>query len=136
MTATLITVQLTHIDCWNCHAIYAIDEAARLRYKSKGETWTCPYCAQSTGYGDSDAVRERRLREQAEKSAQFWRERSERAARERVSAEHSARTVRGHMTRLKRRVAAGVCPCCQRTFQDLHRHMKGQHPEYAVAPHD
>jgi hypothetical protein len=23
-----------------------------------------------------------------------------------------------------------VCPCCQRSFQNLSRHMKTKHPEY------
>jgi DNA repair exonuclease SbcCD ATPase subunit len=44
--------------------------------------------------------------------------------------EHSHRATRGHMTRIKKRVAAGVCPCCNRSFKDLARHMAGQHPDY------
>ena len=44
--------------------------------------------------------------------------------------ERSHTATRGHLTRTKKRVAAGVCPCCNRTFQNLARHMKGQHPEY------
>ena len=42
----------------------------------------------------------------------------------------SQAATKGHMTRLKKRVVAGVCPCCNKTFQDLAKHMKGQHPEY------
>lgn len=30
-----------------------------------------------------------------------------------------------------RRIAAGVCPCCRRSFTDLARHMSSQHPDYA-----
>lgn len=37
---------------------------------------------------------------------------------------------KGHVTRIKNRVSAGVCPCCNRTFQDLARHMAGKHPHY------
>lgn len=28
------------------------------------------------------------------------------------------------------RVTKGVCPCCNRSFQNLHNHIKNQHPEY------
>ena len=28
------------------------------------------------------------------------------------------------------RVSKGVCPCCKRSFKNLHRHMKGQHPDF------
>lgn len=33
--------------------------------------------------------------------------------------------------RLRKRAAAGVCPCCNRTFKALSQHMTNQHPEYS-----
>lgn len=33
--------------------------------------------------------------------------------------------------RLARRLKAGVCPCCKRTFKQLARHMEHKHPGYA-----
>jgi hypothetical protein len=45
-------------------------------------------------------------------------------------AEASARAHKGHATRLRKRASAGTCPCCNRTFQQLARHMKTQHPEF------
>jgi RNase P subunit RPR2 len=131
---TLVTITLTHMDCWNCHAIYGVDESARARWKAEGKSWFCPYCGKSTHYGTTDLDREKAARERAERNAQWHRERREEADRARVSAEHATRATKGHLTRLKRRVAAGVCPCCNRTFQDLSRHMAGQHPEYVEAP--
>ena len=47
--------------------------------------------------------------------------------------ERSHAATRGHVTRKRKelaRVKAGVCPCCNRTFQNLARHMAGQHPEF------
>lgn len=38
---------------------------------------------------------------------------------------------KGHTTRIKKRIAAGVCPCCNRTFQNLARHMENKHKEYS-----
>ncbi len=35
------------------------------------------------------------------------------------------------MTKVKKRAANGVCPCCNRTFSDLARHMKAKHPDFA-----
>lgn len=34
-------------------------------------------------------------------------------------------------TRLKKKVAAGLCPVCRRPFANLMRHMQGQHASYA-----
>lgn len=46
--------------------------------------------------------------------------------------------------RLRKRASAGVCPCCNRTFSQLARHMQTKHPTFiaqeiagnGVAKHD
>lgn len=43
---------------------------------------------------------------------------------------NSARAQKAAKTRIKNRVANGVCPCCNRHFKNLHAHMKNQHPDY------
>lgn len=49
--------------------------------------------------------------------------------------ERSHAATRGVVTRQKKkltRVTNGVCPCCNRTFQNLMRHMDTKHPDYAT----
>jgi hypothetical protein len=54
--------------------------------------------------------------------------RRERAVRDLLEQEeNSHRATRGHLTRVKKRVQNGVCPKCNRTFQNLQRHMASQH---------
>jgi hypothetical protein len=58
--------------------------------------------------------------------------RRHRATRELLHAEERSHVAtRGHLTRQKKRIAAGVCPCCHRTFKQLARHMKAKHPDYS-----
>ena len=58
-------------------------------------------------------------------------QRRHRATKDLLHAEERSHiATRGHLTRTKKRVAAGVCPCCHRTFQQLARHMKNKHPDY------
>lgn len=45
-------------------------------------------------------------------------------------AEHSRRAEKAAKTRIKNRIARGVCPCCKRTFQNLAAHMQTQHPGF------
>lgn len=52
----------------------------------------------------------------------------ERAAHDQTRARLSA--TKGALTKTKRRVANGVCPCCHRTFVNVARHMRSQHPDY------
>ena len=50
---------------------------------------------------------------------------------QRRAAERSNRTLKGHLTRLRNRIAAGICPWCHRHFTNVERHVKGQHPDHA-----
>jgi hypothetical protein len=47
--------------------------------------------------------------------------------------ERSHSATKGQLTKARKRAAAGVCPCCQRTFQNVARHVKTKHPEFDPA---
>lgn len=49
---------------------------------------------------------------------------------QRDATERSLRATKGQVTKLKKKAAAGACPCCKRTFQNVSRHMQNQHPEF------
>ncbi len=54
--------------------------------------------------------------------------------RGRVEAtERRLNATNGVVTRIKNRVGHGVCPCCNRTFTDLQRHMHSKHPTFPKA---
>lgn len=127
-----VEVVLDPHECWNCHAWYGLDRAAFDRLRVTGDNWFCPYCGKSTVVRTSVKAQLERQLAAARQQEQWANERAERAARRAVSAEMSRRVTKGHLTRVKKRVAAGVCPCCNRTFADLARHMAGKHPEYAT----
>lgn len=60
---------------------------------------------------------------------------AERARREQAEAHASAMKgqatrARNERDRLQHRAAAGVCPCCTRSFKQLRRHMRSQHPDF------
>jgi hypothetical protein len=74
-----------------------------------------------------ELTREKQRTEQAQAEARHQRERIEQRDR-RISA------MKGVATKMRKRIAGGVCPCCNRTFQNLGRHMKGQHPTFSQEP--
>jgi hypothetical protein len=120
------TGRLVTTNCW-CGIHLAIPEDLHsIARRNKGKTVWCPLGHQ---FVYSNTVEEQR--DQARREATQARQR-ETAVRDLLAhEEHSHRATRGHMTRIKKRVAAGVCPCCNRSFRDLARHMEGQHPDYA-----
>ena len=123
---------LTVVSCCTCGIRYAIpaslDRSARKYHSQKSDGWwlCCPL-GHTWGYvGKSD---EERLREQLSDARDSLA--SVRADRDQIQA--SLRSTKGVVTRQKKklqRVTAGVCPCCNRTFQNLARHMGTKHPDY------
>lgn len=67
-----------------------------------------------------------RLKEQLETE----RSRADFAQRRAESEKRKAAAARGQVTRIKNRVGKGVCPCCNRFFENLSRHMNTKHPDY------
>lgn len=47
--------------------------------------------------------------------------------------EKRRRAEKGAKTKLIRRAAAGVCPCCRRTFANMAEHMRKQHPKFRAS---
>jgi hypothetical protein len=112
-------------------AVYLPDELyVAARHSAEISFW-CPYGhRQHFAPGDTEEQKLRRERDRlkqqiAEKDDAISRERDLRATAERrVSAQ------RGVVTRLRNRAAKGVCPCCNRSFENLRRHMTTKHPDF------
>ena len=124
-TALQLPVTLTSVDCGVCGGVYAILERHRAWCRQNGKAWHCPYC--QTGWGFAGNGEVDRLRKELEQE----RERKAAALSRANEAEKNlASAVRKH-SRLQSRVAAGTCPCCQRTFKQLAAHMMRKHPDYS-----
>lgn len=128
---------LVAVTCSVCGILYAIpsrlDRSARAHPGDRPNGWhlSCPLGHTWHYAGETETERLRRQLESAKDARAFERSRRE-------QAEAHARAMRGVATRRKNeldrakaRVAAGVCPCCNRTFQNLARHMNTKHPGYA-----
>lgn len=69
--------------------------------------------------------------EAQKKATERARLETEAARATRDTARRAEAIARGKLRAQSSRIKNGVCPCCKRTFQNLHAHMKGQHPEFA-----
>lgn len=128
-TETLTFVgELTTVTCW-CgmkHAVPAELNRTRLREAEEGrDHWV--YCPLGHKYGGPGGETKAQKLER-----QLTAEREERArvAAERDQAQASARAQKGVATKARKRAAAALCPCCNRSFVQLRRHMASKHPDY------
>lgn len=118
------TVTLMTIECGACGVQFALTDRFIQEHQKSHETFWCPNGHPRAWKGATEAEKLRRQLRSARATAESWRDQAE-------TAENRRRGQKAANTRLKNRIAAGVCPCCRRNFQDLRRHIAGQHPDFA-----
>ena len=129
-----ITVEETLVKmcCWNCGITYAMPERFQRERLENGGSFYCP-SGHSAAYMDS-AVKKLQRKLNQEIASHDRTRTSLTSHREWVKdAERRVSAHRGVATKLRKRAANGVCPCCTRTFVNLKRHMAAKHPGYADA---
>lgn len=110
------TLVVTH--CW-CGIAVGIPETLHAWAKqSNKNSIHCPL-GHSFIFGDSFEQKLEREREQHQATRDLL-----------TSEERSHTATRGHLTRARKRAAAGVCPCCKRSFENLARHVRTKHPDF------
>lgn len=115
--------------CANCGVRFGMSEKLETERRQDGGRFHCPNGHFLT-FGESAADKLRRERDRLqqeiarlkEEAAEAWQ--AESKARDRVQRAES------RVKKLAKRAAAGTCPSCRRTFQDMATHMKRQHPEF------
>lgn len=125
------TGQLIVQDCCSCGMTFGVPADFDKRRVDDKQTFYCPAGHPQSYTGKTE---EKKLRERAE---QLERELANRD-RQLANKDEDLRATRasliatkGVLTKAKKRIANGVCPCCQRSFANVERHMSSQHPDYA-----
>lgn len=120
------------VTCARCKVQFALSEETHTTLVQSSANFFCPFGHSQhfpQGPSEADLLRKRNetLQQQmarVESDVAFYRERSQAEAR-------SAAAFKGVATRMKNRVAKGVCPCCNRSFANLQAHMETKHKGFA-----
>lgn len=115
------------IDCYKCGALFALPADVDEELHRSGRTFYCPN-GHGQVYTQSTVKQLQREREAHARTVA----RLDQVKADRDAIERSRRATKGALTRVKNRVANGVCPCCNRSFGDLAAHMATEHPTFAV----
>lgn len=122
------------LECATCQIDFGIGADFMRRRRDDHAGFYCPN-GHTNVYNRPSGSEERATL--AEKELEAARSLAQRESRRRQQAEADARTAdyraraaKGQLTKARKRMAAGVCPCCNRTFSNVVAHMAGQHPEF------
>ena len=100
-------------DCCNCGILFALPDYLMKRLKKNGGFFYCPNGHQQ--YYTHNKEMKEKLQDQIKETTKL------------AGQLHK---VKLEIKRMKKRSSVGVCPCCNRTFKQLAKHMKNKHPEY------
>lgn len=117
-----LTIRIEGVRCGECHIWFGLEAGHHDKMKRTGYQFYCPN-GHFISYGENENSRLKRERDAARARASHLGDQLEAEKRSRAA-------VKGHLTRVQRRIANGVCPCCQRSFANVAQHMAGQHPEF------
>lgn len=119
-------IEFVTIECYKCGIVFAVDRALQGNWRRDKTEWYCPN-GHAQSYTESEADRLRKQLDAAKRDAEWQKQRAESADKRLIAA-------KGQMTKLKKRVHAGVCPHCQRTVSQMARHIATKHPEVLSDP--
>jgi hypothetical protein len=119
------TVVMITEHCCNCGVQFGIPKELYNQLRNDPAMWF--YCPNGHKQHYSKSL-EVQAREEAEKKLREKEDELIRSANRNIELQNELKKVNNKMKRVHR----GVCPCCNRTFTNLQRHMKSKHPEHTT----
>lgn len=116
------SVEFVREECCNCHMIFLVTRGFHQAMKDRGAFFHCP-AGHRQHYTKTTVQEKQEQLEREQRAAASLRENLVAAQRAQQKAERA-------LTRHKKRAAAGICPCCNRTVSQLAAHMKSKHGDF------
>lgn len=117
-------LEVSWVPCARCGLVFGVPGEWNKAKRANHERFYCPDGHPLSYHGKSEAEKLREENELLERKARMLTNSLNVTERQR-------RAQKGHVTRLKNRIAKGVCPCCNRQFKNLHDHMETKHPDWS-----
>jgi hypothetical protein len=118
--------------CW-CGVTHGVPQSLydlqRRQFNEGGQVKSI-YCPLGHGWIPSGTPKYKRLEQDLQRERASHDQQRARLHDQIEQEKNRTRAQKAAKTRLKNRVAAGVCPCCNRHFDNLGRHMAHQHPDF------
>ena len=125
-----VSVEMVYQTCISCGVVFGLPKDLDAQLRLNHKSFYCPngHSQLYTAKSEVEKLRDEKVRlqsqlDQSRAGAEAWRARQE-------ETERSLRSTKGVVTRIKNRVATGVCVCCSKKFPDLATHMKTEHPDW------
>jgi len=119
---------VTTLTCCSCGSAFGVPEHWCSERRSDQRNFYCPNGHVQTFVKSSVEV----LREQKDAEISALQAKLNEAAHARLVAQRERDKAVREKRKVERRIAHGVCPCCNKTFGDMTQHMITEHPEFRL----
>lgn len=116
------TSKMITVGCYKCGVLFGMPDELDNKFRQTHEMFCCPFGHQQHYLGETREEALKRQLQQSEARCSHTEDQLE-------STQNSLRSTRGVVTRIKNRVKRGVCPFCNRHFENVERHMKAKHSD-------
>lgn len=114
--------------CGTCAVWHTVPEIVYECHRREGGFHSCPNGHQRGWSKGAEEIERENIRRERDRLKQETARLADEIAAQTARAEKAEAATK----RLKKRTAAGTCPCCKRTFSNMAEHMKHQHPEFVA----
>lgn len=126
---------MSWLKCYHCKVEFGLHDETERQLRMSSANFHCPYGhVQHFPKGETEADKLRRERDRLKQNEAWYEQRNRELRAEAESERRRAAAARGQVTKLKNRAAAGLCPCCNRSFVNLQRHMATKHAAFRAEP--
>lgn len=124
------TINMVTESCCNCGVVFGMPSDLQDEFKKdSSKFFYCPN-GHRQHYSESESDRLKKELDRVRQSEQLQRQYRQNAEKELSQERIERRKIKTRLKNVKERVANGVCPCCNRYFENLHRHMSNKHPDF------
>lgn len=134
MSAVLnFSERLVTCTCYKCGITFAMPQYFKTKRQEDTENFWCPN-GHPQAFIKSEAQKLREQLEAEKRNSEWWRSVAKNRDSQIKGVNIQLGKVKAKLKRTETRVGNGVCPCCNRSFVALARHMKTKHPDYVENP--
>ncbi len=116
--------------CYSCGIAFALTADFQRRRRNDHATFYCPAGHGQHYAGQTEVQKLKQQLDQQERQLGQQARKLESAEQRAATAQRERDTIAKAHRKMRKRVANGVCPCCNRSFENLRQHMQSQHPDF------
>lgn len=115
--------------CPNCAIQFAAPPRFIKERREDGKSFYCP-SGHTMSFHETEIDKLKKQLQREKENTEWWKNTAASKDKTIKGQNIAIGKVKAKLHRTETRVSHGICPCCNRSFVNMQRHMKTKHPDY------